>query len=196
MGLYSRLLWILLGLSRSQIQLVSDCLIGLNREMPSDFARQPRSLLDLDRWKATEFCCTQDLWCCEVSSPIRCILIFWSYQQQCPFSWMNVIGGESFTCHTKNSFCIFFVRKAFTSRPWRWKATEFRQFLLYTEPVVLRGVLTNQMYTNFYFLSTVMAILLDECDRRTICHTQNSFWIFFVRKVFTSRPWTMEGDRV
>ncbi len=35
----------------------------------------------------------------------------------------------------------------------RWKATELRQFLLYTGPVVLRGVLQPQIYDNFMLLS-------------------------------------------
>ncbi len=101
-------------LSRSQIKLVSDRLIGLNGEMPSDFARQPRSLEDLDRWKATEF----------------------------------------------------------------------RQFLLYTGPVVLRGVLTDQMYTHFLIFSTAMSILLDECDRRRTIFLPYAKQLldFFVRK--------------
>ncbi len=33
---------------------ISDKLKALNGELPSEFARQPRSLLELDRWKATE----------------------------------------------------------------------------------------------------------------------------------------------
>lgn len=41
----------------------------------------------------------------------------------------------------------------------RWKATEFRQFLLYTGPVVLRGVLQPQIYDNFMLLSVGMYIL-------------------------------------
>ena len=101
-------------LSRVQIEILSDRLIGLNGEMPSEFARQPRSLSDLDRWKATEF----------------------------------------------------------------------RQFLLYTGPVVLRGILNNQMYTHFLILSTAMSILLDECDRRRTAYLPYAKQLldFFVKK--------------
>lgn len=42
----------------------------------------------------------------------------------------------------------------------RWKATEFRQFLLYTGPVVLCGVLDPVVYHNFLLLSTAIAILV------------------------------------
>ena len=42
-------------LSSQQIKLLSDKMVMLNGEMPSDFARQPRSFEYLKRWKATEF---------------------------------------------------------------------------------------------------------------------------------------------
>lgn len=41
-----------------------------------------------------------------------------------------------------------------------WKATEFRQFLLYTGPVVLRNKLPNNLYRNFMVLSYSMRLLL------------------------------------
>jgi hypothetical protein len=43
----------------------------------------------------------------------------------------------------------------------RWKATEFRQFLLYTGRIVLEGVLDKRLYTHFLSLSIAMTILLD-----------------------------------
>ncbi|KAJ8018857.1 hypothetical protein HOLleu_42927 [Holothuria leucospilota] len=42
----------------------------------------------------------------------------------------------------------------------RWKATEFRTFLLYTGPVVLNGQLPEPMYKNFMLLSVGIRILL------------------------------------
>lgn len=41
-----------------------------------------------------------------------------------------------------------------------WKATEFRQFLLYTGPVVLYKCLTHEMYTHFLHLSCSIQILV------------------------------------
>lgn len=42
-------------LSQHQLSLVSAALKGMSNRLPSEFARQPRSLALIDRWKATEF---------------------------------------------------------------------------------------------------------------------------------------------
>ena len=48
----------------------------------------------------------------------------------------------------------------------RWKATEFRQFLLYTGPVVLQGKVTPKIFNHFMLLHVAMRILLTPliCD--------------------------------
>ena len=46
----------------------------------------------------------------------------------------------------------------------RWKATEFRTLMLYTGPVVLEGILSNQHYRHFCLLSLAMNILLEKND--------------------------------
>ena len=46
----------------------------------------------------------------------------------------------------------------------RWKATEFRQFLLYTGLVSLRGVVSKKLYEHFLILSITMTILLKDED--------------------------------
>lgn len=44
----------------------------------------------------------------------------------------------------------------------RWKATEFRSFLLYTGPVVLNGILETDYYNHFLCLHLAMRIMLCE----------------------------------
>lgn len=83
--------------SARQISEISNRLVSLSGLMPSEFARQPRSLLELDRWKATEL----------------------------------------------------------------------RQFLLYTGPVVLRDVVPTPIYDHFLCLNVAIAFMLDaDADKR------------------------------
>ena len=44
----------------------------------------------------------------------------------------------------------------------RWKATEFRQLLLYTGPVCLQGIISDVLHKNFMLLSCGVYILLSE----------------------------------
>jgi len=84
-------------LSNAQILQISEKLIEVRDFIPSEFARRPRSLIELDRWKATEF----------------------------------------------------------------------RQFLLYTGPVVLKSVLQPELYKHFLCLSISIGIMLtDNSDKR------------------------------
>lgn len=48
----------------------------------------------------------------------------------------------------------------------RWKATELRQFLLYTGPFILKKVLSPERYSNFLKLSLAFTILLDTNDSK------------------------------
>ena len=42
-----------------------------------------------------------------------------------------------------------------------WKATKFRQFLLYLGPIVLRDIFPSQSYDHFMYLSIAISILLN-----------------------------------
>ena len=56
-----------------------------------------------------------------------------------------------------------FARKPRTLREYKtWKATELRQFLLYSGPVVLRGILPTTLYEHFLALSVAIRILLTQ----------------------------------
>lgn len=81
-------------MSPSEQRVLSDRLTRLHGKLPSEFARQPRSLMESDRWKATEW----------------------------------------------------------------------RQFLLYTGVTVLHGVLSSTHYCHFLCLSIAMSILLNDDD--------------------------------
>jgi len=83
-------------LSSGQLSSVSDSLTNLMHKLPSDFARQPRSLTELERWKATEF----------------------------------------------------------------------RHFMLYTGPVVLKKVVSDGIYEAFMEFSVALTILLTENNAR------------------------------
>ena len=55
-----------------------------------------------------------------------------------------------------------FARQPRGLKEWkRWKATELRQFLLYTGPVVLRNILSDQSYVHFLSLTMAIRIILD-----------------------------------
>lgn len=68
------------------------------------------------------------------------------------------------------SSCTSFMPTEFSRKPRslfyfrQWKATEFRQFLLYTGPVVLRSKLPPAIYQNFLTLSVAIRILLQGPD--------------------------------
>ncbi len=48
----------------------------------------------------------------------------------------------------------------------RWKATEFRQFLLYTGPIVLKNTVSSQLHSHFMTLSVAVSVMLDSDDRQ------------------------------
>ncbi|XP_065641167.1 uncharacterized protein LOC136073496 [Hydra vulgaris] len=79
-------------LAPAQKAAISDYLLQLNGKMPSEFARQPRSLAEFKRWKATEF----------------------------------------------------------------------KNFLLYTGMVVLKNIVSRQMYHHFLSLSVAVTIMVDD----------------------------------
>lgn len=51
----------------------------------------------------------------------------------------------------------------------RWKATEFRQFLLYTGMVALKGILSAEMCTHFLSFSLGVSMLLSSIDEERNC---------------------------
>jgi len=61
----------------------------------------------------------------------------------------------------------------------RFKATEFRQFLLYTGPLVLKDIITEDCYLNFMTLSIAMRVLLssDHCKYLEYAHQLLEYFV-------------------
>lgn len=99
--------------------------------------------------------------------------------------WMGSVGPR--LCRISASQCSLisdrltslraFVPSDFARKPrglserQRWKATELRQFLLYTGPVVLRDVLADEIYNNFMLLSVAIHVLASP----SLCLVLNDF---------------------
>lgn len=64
----------------------------------------------------------------------------------------------------------------------RWKATEFRSFLLYVGPVALKGVLDDRKYDNFMTLNVAISILLNlkSCSDKELRNYARSLLRHFV----------------
>ena len=69
----------------------------------------------------------------------------------------------------------------------RWKATELRQFLLYTGPIVLRNILPTKLYQHFLVFHLAMRILISDDLNATFNDDANRLLRSFVlsaRKVY------------
>ncbi len=75
-----------------------------------------------------------------------------------------------------------FARKSRSLCEWqRWKATEFRQLLLYTGPVAFAGKLSDVVYKNFLLLSVGVCLLLDEDSGADLIDYAEELLIAFVK---------------
>ncbi len=62
----------------------------------------------------------------------------------------------------------------------RWKATEYRHFLLYTGPVALLDVLSSPVYSNFMLLYVAISILACPNLCVTFCDFAKTLFVSFV----------------
>jgi hypothetical protein len=69
----------------------------------------------------------------------------------------------------------------------RYKATEFRLFLLYTGKVALKGILPEPMYANFLDLSAAVTILLSEKLTSQLSDTASRLIQRFVREATSDK---------
>lgn len=63
----------------------------------------------------------------------------------------------------------------------RWKATEYRQFLLYTGPVVLKSILNHDNYLNFMSLNVAVTILSFQSHHVRYLDYANSLFNYFIK---------------
>jgi len=76
-----------------------------------------------------------------------------------PFSKINQLS--KLLVNLRLHFCCEFSRKPRKlEEVCRWKATEFRSFLLYLGPIVLNGLVNDSCFKNFMALNIAMIILL------------------------------------
>ncbi|CAI6344091.1 unnamed protein product [Macrosiphum euphorbiae] len=68
----------------------------------------------------------------------------------------------------------------------RWKATEFRLFLLYTGPIVLKKIISDECYTNFMALNISMIILLSPDRSSLIPYTKHilDYFVMSFQKIY------------
>ena len=86
-----------------------------------------------------------------------------------PVSKRSINNLLSFIAHY---FPVEFARKvrSLDELP-RWKATEFRSFLLYVGPIVLKNILPSDLYNHFMMLHVAIKILVN----KDLCHQFNNY---------------------
>ncbi|XP_076664960.1 uncharacterized protein LOC143367220 [Andrena cerasifolii] len=97
---------------------------------------------------------------------VKKLLSAWVHGEYSPFSKLRRrhISILSTRLKSLNRYCP----SDFARRPRaielcsKYKATEFRQFLLYTGPVILNGVLEETVYKHFLFLHAAIRVLVSE----------------------------------
>ena len=99
--------------------------------------------------------------------------------------WLSSRDAESIS-KTLMSFtmyipCEFAHKPRSLTKILRWKATEFRQFLLYTGPVALQGILSDNFYKNFLLLFVGIKISV-KALATNYCNYANDLLVSFVRE--------------
>ena len=85
-----------------------------------------------------------------------------------------------FACHSPDDF----ARRARTvDDVMKWKATEFRQILLYSGPFVLKGILSDDLYRHFMLLFVSLRILSCKHLVSLYCDYANDLLLKFVKDV-------------
>lgn len=104
---------------------------------------------------------------------MRKLLLLWlkgSLRHRLSHSQINRISGK--LLNIRKFLPSDFARKP---RPLKylkiWKATEFRNFVLYFGPIVLKNILSKKLYKHFLMLHVAIRLL---CDEAIICIEENN----------------------
>ena len=112
----------------------------------------------------------------------KLILLWKSGPLTCRLSSREFLGMSNSLVALKSCMPREFSRKPRTlTEVDRWKATEFRQFLLYTGPVILAHALPNPMYKNFLLFSMGIHILISPSLCHAMCDLAHKLLVAFVR---------------
>lgn len=65
----------------------------------------------------------------------------------------------------------------------RWKTTEYRQFLLYTGPVILKDILNTDLYNNFLLLHCAVTNFAEKSEKPILQYAKDLL-ISFVKSFF------------
>lgn len=102
---------------------------------------------------------------------VKSLMKSWIKQRNCSFSLtqaqIQIFDDQLqlLKCQTPREFCR---RPRGLKEFERYKATEFRQFLLYSGPFILQNILNDSLYSHFLQLSLALRILLDEKNAKHI----------------------------
>lgn len=98
------------------------------------------------------------------------------------------IGGQKISAISSALITLKdYIPKEFARKPRpltevdRWKATEFRQFLLYSGPVALYDKLHEPVYQNFLLLHVGISILVNPLLCTELCDYANELLVMFVQ---------------
>ena len=95
---------------------------------------------------------------------VRRIIQFWKKMSHCRMSQNQMLQISDKLIGFREYIPSEFVRDPRSLQQLDYcKATDFRQFLLYTGPVALYGILPTPMYQHFISLSMALNVLLSEC---------------------------------
>lgn len=118
---------------------------------------------------------------------VKKLVLLWCYgkrKTKLSFSQMSAIS-KLLTDQRENIPSEFNRKSRSLFQSKRWKATEFRTFLLYTGPVVLKSILNHDQYLNFLTLHVATTILSNSKHIKQYLDYSKSLLQYFVETFIT-----------